>query len=186
MKKKYLKFSVFSFFLFVCLLLYFTNRSYSQSKNKYMGADKCAKVCHKGKKKGSQLEIWKSKKHSQAYHTLGTEAAKKLGKELNLKEEPQKSKECLKCHVTGYGLDESNFTKDYKMEEGVSCESCHGPGSVYKKLSIMKDTKKFLANGGVLPDEKVCVKCHNEESPSYKEFVFDEKVKIIVHPKPEK
>ena len=186
MTKKYLKFSIFSFFLLACLILYSTNRNYSQSKHKYMGAEKCAKVCHKGKKKGSQLEIWKSKKHSQAYHTLGTEKAKKLAKELNLKEDPQKSEKCLKCHVAGHGLEKSRFTKTYKIEDGVSCEACHGPGSVYKKLSIMKDTKKFLANGGILPDEKVCVSCHNEESPTYEKFVFEEKVKIIAHPKPEK
>ena len=32
--------------------------------------------------------------------------------------------------------------------------------------------------------EKECVKCHNEESPTYKKFVFAEKVKMVAHPVP--
>lgn len=186
MGKKYLKFSVLSLLLCACLILYLTNNNYSQTKYKYIGVQKCAKICHKGKKKGSQLEIWNTKKHSQAYAELASEKAKETAKKLGIKEDPQKSEKCLPCHTTGYGLDKSHFTQAFTPEEGVACESCHGPGSVYKKLSIMKDTEKFLVNGGVLPDEKVCIKCHNEKSPDYKEFNFEEMVKLIAHPIPKK
>lgn len=186
MEKKYLKSLVVSFLLCSCLILYLTNQNYSQAKYKYIGVEKCAKICHKGKKKGSQLEIWQSKKHSKAYADLATDQAKNIAEKLGIKGDSQKSEKCLSCHTTGYGLDKSYFTDNFKIEEGITCEACHGPGSVYKRLSIMKDNEKFLANGGIIPDEKVCIKCHNEKNPTYKEFKFDEMVKKIAHPAPKK
>ena len=47
----------------------------------------------------------------------------------------------------------------------VQCEACHGPGSDYMKMNIMKDKKLAIENGLILPDEKVCKKCHNENVP---------------------
>ena len=51
------------------------------------------------------------------------------------------------------------------MLTGVQCEACHGPGSEYKSMSIMKDREKAMANGLLIPDEKTCFKCHNENVP---------------------
>jgi formate-dependent nitrite reductase cytochrome c552 subunit len=71
-----------------------------------------------------------------------------------------------------------------KAEEGVSCESCHGPGSMYKTAAIMKNQKLSLAKGLILPEEAVCKTCHNEESPHYKGFNFEEYVAKIAHDDP--
>jgi hypothetical protein len=70
------------------------------------------------------------------------------------------------------------------MEEGVSCEQCHGAGSVYKSNTIMKDRAKALASGMIVPDEKTCITCHNDKSPTFKEFKYEESVKKIAHPRP--
>jgi len=72
------------------------------------------------------------------------------------------------------------------MEEGVSCESCHGPGSEYKKMSIMKDREKAIANGLIIPEEKVCLVCHNEKNPFFKPFDYKERVTRVQHPIPGK
>ena len=56
---------------------------------------------------------------------------------------------------------------------GVQCEACHGPGKDYKKKSIMQDREKAVANGLIIPDEKTCQKCHNENVP--KQFQPKEK-----------
>jgi cytochrome c peroxidase len=72
-----------------------------------------------------------------------------------------------------------------KEDEGVSCESCHGPGSVYKSMSIMKSKEKSLAKGMTEPTEAVCKTCHNEESPTYRPFNYAEAVKKIAHPNPQ-
>lgn len=42
----------------------------------------------------------------------------------------------------------------------LDCESCHGPGSEYKTLAIMKNAEKARATGLVTPDKAFCMKCH--------------------------
>ncbi len=42
----------------------------------------------------------------------------------------------------------------------LDCESCHGPGSEYKSLAIMKDVGKARAAGLVIPTRAFCSKCH--------------------------
>ena len=69
-------------------------------------------------------------------------------------------------------------------KEGVSCESCHGPGSLYKSMTVMKNLDQAKAKGLIMPDENVCKKCHNSESPTYKEFKLDEMWKKIAHNHP--
>ncbi|NIM10717.1 MAG: cytochrome C554 [Candidatus Aminicenantes bacterium] len=134
----------------------------------YIGAKKC-KMCHKGPKKGEVYEKWEKGSHAKAFETL-----KAKGEEKNPK--------CLECHVTGfnaggYKVGDANAAKF----EGVGCESCHGPGSEYKKMSIMKDLNKSKENGLIIPDEAVCKKCHNEKSPTFKGFDFAKYAKKIDH-----
>ncbi len=42
----------------------------------------------------------------------------------------------------------------------LDCENCHGPGSEYKALTIMKDREKAKAAGLVMPTATFCAKCH--------------------------
>jgi len=156
----------------------------SKAAHKYVGVAKCA-MCHKSKARGDQYGKWKESKHSQAYAALATDAAKELAKKAGV-DDPQKSGKCLKCHVTAYGVDKSLLGPKYSEQDGVTCEACHGPGSDYIKMSVMKDKDKAVAAGLVIPTEKTCVKCHNEESPSYKKFDFKEFFAKIAHPRPKK
>ena len=122
----------------------------------YVGAKKC-KGCH-GKKTGDQWGKWESGPHAGAFKKL--------------KPEDQKKAECLECHTT----------KGDKPEMGVGCEACHGPGSDYKSMKVMKDHEKALAAGMVVPDEAVCKKCHNDKSPTFKGFDFAKSKEKIAHP----
>jgi hypothetical protein len=158
--------------------------SVSADDAKYLGAEKCAKMCHKAKSKGEQLPIWQKSKHANAYAELATPKALETAKKAGLTEDPQKSEKCLKCHVTAYGVDAALIDSTFSPKDGIQCEACHGAGSKYAKLSAMKDKKLALAAGLTIPTEKVCVKCHNKESPFYKPFVFDDMVKQIAHKKP--
>ncbi len=94
-----------------------------------------------------------------------------------------KDAKCLKCHST-YDAVAANLRSGILATEGVSCESCHGPGSAYKSPTIMKNQKLSLQNGLILPDEKVCKTCHNPENPFHKEFVYATYVAKIAHPNP--
>ena len=148
------------------------------AQNKYVGVKMCG-MCHKGEKKGSQLEIWQKSKHAEAFKTLSSAKAAEIAKEKGLKKAAAESPECLECHAI---TADAKFTPD-----GVQCEMCHGAGSAYK--SIMKDKAKAVAAG--LTDfkdkasmEKVCKSCHNEKSPTFKGFKFDEMWAKIKHPAP--
>lgn len=123
---------------------------------KYIGAAKC-KMCHNKPEKGEQFNKWSAGPHANALKVLS--------------EAERKDPKCIKCHSTAASVDAS-LIETLTFEEGVSCESCHGPGSGYKTIPIMKDRAQSMAQGLILPDEKVCRKCHNPESPNYKEFNF--------------
>lgn len=142
----------------------------------YVGADKC-KICHKTEKQGQQHPIWEAIKHSKSYAALTTEEAKALA--ANAPENP----ECLKCHAP---LCEK--APELK-EEGVTCEVCHGPGSAYKKLSIMKSREESVANGMKAYDspeaiKNHCLTCH--QNAHDKPFDYTAAWEKIKHPVPEK
>lgn len=133
----------------------------------YVGDAKC-KMCHK-----DNHASWLETKHAKAFSKLSAEE--------------QKKPECIKCHITG-------TTAENVVLEGVQCEACHGPGSEYKKPTIMSKAKfadkaagrKLAVEAGlVIPTADVCTKCHTKEgNANFKEFDF-EKMKGQVHPKKE-
>jgi hypothetical protein len=120
------------------------------SKFEYVGKDKC-KLCHK-----QQFDSWMTTMHAKAWEAL--------------KPEEQKKDECMGCHSTGKDAAGTLLT-------GVQCEVCHGPGSVYKAQATMKDKKLAMAAGLTQPAKEICVRCHNEKSPTFKGFDFDKYIK---------
>jgi len=152
-------------------------------EHQYVGVSKC-KMCHMSEAKGNQYKHWADSKHAKAYETLASDDAKKTAQKAGLKTDPQKSPECVKCHVTAFGAADNLKSESFNIAGGVQCESCHGAGSDYKGMTVMKDKQKAIEAGLVIPTKEVCVKCHNSESPYYKEFNFDEYYKKIAHPLP--
>lgn len=135
---------------------------------KYIGAAKC-KMCHNKAPKGEQYNKWMAGPHAKAMESLkGADAS---------------NPKCLKCHSTAAGVDQA-LVATITVAEGVSCESCHGPGSAYKVATVMKDQKASMAKGLILPDEATCKKCHNAESPHFKGFNYKEYVAKISHDDP--
>ena len=155
----------------------------AQFEHDFVGAAKCA-ICHKKPEQGEQYLIWQGSKHAKAYETLGTPEAKAQGAARGV-EDPQTSGQCLKCHSTAYGFTEAVVAGTLPAEEGVSCESCHGPGKDYMKKSVMEDQEAAVAAGLIVPNEETCKKCHNSEAPTFKGFNFSEYWEKIKHPVPE-
>ncbi len=85
-----------------------------------------------------------------------------------LEGEDANNPECLQCHTTGYG-EPGGFTSidDTPQLAGVTCESCHGPGSAYRDKETMKDHDASVAAGLEMPNETTCRGCHNEQSPNF-------------------
>lgn len=157
--------------LLVLVFLIFLGAGYADAQDwEYIGAAKC-KMCHNKPATGGQYKQWLGTKHAKAMESL-------KGDE---KEDPS----CLKCHSTA-GHADPDLIRTLSVEEGVSCETCHGPGSGYKAKSVMQSREKSIEKGLIIPDEKLCKTCHNEESPHYKGFNFEEYMKKIAHPNPSK
>jgi hypothetical protein len=156
----------------------------------YVGASKC-KSCHKKELIGNQYGAWEEMKHSKAFETLKSEDAAKIAKEKGLAVPAHEADECLKCHATAFGLTEAQVAKKpLKLSDGVQCESCHGPGSKYRKKKTMSDHDKAVAAGMWEPgdNEKICTECHNDQSPTWdpeKGFNFEERKEEIAHAIPE-
>ncbi len=161
--------------------IFFAGLTLSAQDYEYIGAAKC-KMCHNKPAVGAQYKVWLKGPHANAMKTLSSEAALAIAKEKGI-EDPAKDPSCIKCHSTVGSTDE-NLHVGLKITEGVSCETCHGAGSGYKTNSTMKDQAKAIAKGLIIPNEKLCKECHNEESPTYKSFDFEEAKKKIAHPRP--
>jgi len=177
----------FSHFYFLTLFLFPFASVLSQSGvHTYVGVESCV-MCHKTEKQGSQLSIWENSAHSKAFVTLQTDTANQIAMAKGFSEPAAKTWECLKCHVTGYNLDATMLGKKFKVEDGVQCETCHGAGSAYKEMKVMKDKNLSIQNGLIVHEnlEEFCVSCHNNESPTFVKFDFSEAWEKIKHNIPE-
>jgi hypothetical protein len=141
----------------------------SSAQNKYVGAKKCA-MCHDKMAKGNAYAVWEKSPHAKAFETLKSKEAEEIAKKKGLKKSAAESPECLKCHVPGGGA-----VAGVTNTEGVTCEGCHGPASAYLNLHSKKENLAKAKEAGLVvsaDNGKMCEKCHNSESPTFKGFDF--------------
>jgi hypothetical protein len=172
MKKKWI--------LMLCLLIFIGNAISAQTY-KYIGAEKC-KLCHNKPATGEQYNKWTKEPHSQAMATLSNQASLDYAKKNGIAD-PAKEPSCLKCHSTFHEVD-PKLRATITAEEGVSCESCHGPGSSYKTPAIMKKRDLAIKMGMIIPDKQLCLTCHNKENPFHKELDYETALPKVMHPNP--
>jgi len=165
------------------ILVLFAGSALMAQSFKYIGASKC-KMCHVKPETGDQYDVWLKSPHAGAMKTLATDEAKKIATAKGIAD-PTTDPACIKCHSTVGSID-AKLNATATMDEGVSCESCHGPGSMYKGASIMKNQEMAMQKGMILPTEEVCKTCHNSGSPTFKGFNYTEMVAKIAHPIPAK
>jgi hypothetical protein len=149
----------------------------SAAAQSFEGRKKCSS-CHK-----SQAESWGDTAHAKAMESLkpGTKEEAKKKAKLDPKKDYTKDKDCVGCHVDGWGK-EGGYTVDdpNKFLTGVGCESCHGPGSKYRGIhrksgAAYEKSKKTtprstLAEAGQdFAFEESCNACHmNYEGSPWK------------------
>ncbi len=171
----------------------------------YVGNSKC-KMCHKKEEKGAQFSKWEASSHAHSFATLKSEKSAQIAAEKGIEGDAWKAPECLKCHTTGFetggyevkGDDFWNPTAEDKAGakavkrmaglQAVGCESCHGAGSKYKSkktmLAIYNGETEGSTFGLTIANEETCIVCHNESSPTFKPFNFEERIEKIAHPMP--
>jgi hypothetical protein len=122
----------------------------------YTGIKPCA-ACHY-----QQYEQWRTERHALSF--------------INLPSKYRTDRECLQCHMTGYGVP-GGYAQGTSPQVvagllNVSCEGCHGSGSRhvrYTKQLIdctclspeLERTARNLIRHGLAGD--ACVRCHAEQ-----------------------
>jgi hypothetical protein len=163
-------------------------KAIAESEAIFVGASKC-KSCHNKESAGHIYDKWEKASHAKAFETLKSPEAQAIAKERGL-EDASKAAECVKCHDTAFTEPKERKHRRFAAEKGVSCETCHGPGSDHIKARLAaakadetsSDAINVLPEGEmILPDKLLCKSCHNEESPSYKEFDFGKRLEEIRH-----
>ncbi len=104
----------------------------------YKGSATCA-GCHK-----DTHTTWSGTLHAQAYSSpIFQEDRVKQGSAVS----------CLECHATGYDTETGTY-----FEEGVGCESCHGPLAEGHPDNPMP----------VTPDATLCATCHKTTTDEWR------------------
>jgi hypothetical protein len=148
---------------------------------RYIGARRCLE-CHLAADHGQGV-AWIRSQHAHAYWRLSGDWARYLaGLRPHYRdvEDPVSDERCLLCHVTGSQDPDAIYAASFRPADGISCEACHGAGSLYANAEVMPEREAFLANGGRIPDQSTCRSCHrNPEN-----FDWDERWPQIAHPRP--
>jgi hypothetical protein len=105
--------------------------------SKYTGPGSCSSTsCHGSVKPRTdnrifqnEYSIWAVKdKHAKSYDALTSPVGERMAKILGLGKSEQAAK-CLACHALDVPAEAR--AKTFELNEGVSCESCHGPASAW-------------------------------------------------------
>ncbi len=73
------------------------------------------------------------------------------------------SGQCRTCHRLQY----DSWVKSGHARKALDCEGCHGNGSEYAKLGVMKDLARAKSLGLIFQTADFCAKCHPTADASY-------------------
>jgi len=147
-------------------------------EHEYVGVKKCA-MCHSDPRKGGQYQQWANTKHAMAWRVLGTARAVQKAAEVGEYRNPRSTDRCRPCHITADKVKIELLSDGFRLEDGVGCERCHGPGGDYDGMDVMSSREESIANGLIIPDEKLCRQCHTSPKFNYKASL-----RQVNHPNP--
>lgn len=148
--------------------------------HKFTGNASCVSCHSEGKKKGGsnkegdQFDIWeKEDPHAKSFEVLSDDASKAIAGKLGIAD-ASKSDDCLSCHAVNAPT--AKRGEKWSIEEGNSCESCHGPGEAYltphategwtAKERSAKSTEQLMNEWGLFDTTNyalraaMCINCH--------------------------
>lgn len=169
-----------SFYLTTLYSFLFTSQVLlAEDAKHFMGTGSCSSSnCHGSVSPKNSTNVlqneyvtWlKHDRHAKAFAVLASEDSQLMAKNLGLGN-PQTEALCLRCHSTHLENPKRRGDK-YQIEDGVSCESCHGaserwlPAHTARDASYEKNIELGLTKLNNAADmANVCVDCHfgNEE-----------------------
>lgn len=141
--------------------------------------------CHGGGVGADQCNTWATVDfHVRAFAILLTPRSKAITDSLQ-SENPTVNTRCTACHSPLQGLPAGKLAASAHAEEGVSCESCHGPASRWLLSHTRKDYSYAQRVAAGMNDLRslygranTCVACHEYLSPDiakagHPELIFE-------------
>src|SRR6267378_4308824 len=117
----------------------------------------------------NEFSTWVAKdKHSKAYRVLTEDLGVQMARILHLEKGAENSPKCLACHAL-YVADEKKRARTFGQseQEGVSCESCHGPAAGWLGEHTARDWPhdRSVAAGmydtrDLIKRAEKCLSCH--------------------------
>ncbi len=123
----------------------------------YVGAETCGR-CHT-----AAFTSWAGGDHSRAALVFGMRAGREMmaragtaGFQLS----------CRACHAPPDTVAPISPDGSFRSEDGVQCETCHGPGSLHVQLRTAPESDS--TRSGLVPvraDTAFCLSCHRAGKP---------------------
>lgn len=151
-----------------------SQRALAQTSDRYQGTGSCSSSnCHGSVNpiKGARIlqneyYTWqKHDSHSKAYSVLLQPDAQKMARHLGLGD-PSLEPTCLACHTT-FVPEKALRGERYSIEDGVSCESCHGASERWLAshaaagVTHQQNLKSGMFDTANLEKRaKLCLSCH--------------------------
>jgi len=170
----------------------------AETAAKFLGANSCANSsCHRGGgEKQNQFLVWSLKDfHSQRpAATLTTARAKQVADALDIKDATADAR-CTVCHAPLREVPENLRGEAFKVSEGVSCESCHGPAENWLRSHTRTDYTRADRTAAGMRDlqnlyvrANTCVACHQVVSQpllkaGHPELIFEMDGQSVAEPK---
>jgi hypothetical protein len=141
--------------------------------SKYLGPGSCAAAaCHgniapqkTSSVQQNEYSIWVVQdRHAAAFRVLQNPVSQRMGKLLGIGK-PEQSPKCLICHALYVPAAEKG--RDFDLNDGVSCENCHGPSSSWLGSHTQKGWTRqksvafgMVDNWDVVKRSEQCSTCH--------------------------
>ena len=170
----------------------------ADSPAKFLGANSCASSsCHGGGGVSqNQFLVWSLKDfHSQRpTATLTTARSKQIADALGIKDATVDAR-CTVCHAPLNAVPENLRGENFKVSEGVSCESCHGAAEKWIRSHTRKDYTRADRTAAGMRDlqnlyvrANTCVACHQNVDADilkagHPELIFELDGQSVAEPK---
>jgi hypothetical protein len=140
---------------------------------KYVGPGSCsASACHGGIQPRDTTKVLQNEystwivqdRHSRAYTVLTQPLAQRMAVILKIGA-PEKAQKCLVCHALA--PPPAEMGRQFDPSEGVSCESCHGPSSLWLGPHVQASARHaemvklgLVDNKNLVVRAEKCLTCH--------------------------
>ncbi len=148
-----------------------------------------------GRRKRNAFSIWRGRDaHAKSWATLATERSNRMSGSLGMGK-AQDTARCTECHAPLQAVSASRLGPYARVDDGISCESCHGPAREWVRTHTRLDLSHAQRLGLGMRDldslynrANNCVSCHQVLPPDIQKaghppLIFELDAQSVAEPK---